>query len=121
MENKNSDTILNIVNIPWFSGLAALALDVGAGLEKIKKNAVFAVVGDSPLFNKASIEFRTVALPGRDNLNTIKGIFEILRNTEELGAVIAYTGSSFFIGMVIGLLKRVPVYRVRAEQFQLRQ
>ncbi|MGM0441623.1 MAG: glycosyltransferase [Elusimicrobiota bacterium] len=115
---KAPGQILHIVNIPWYSGLARFALDMGSYPESFKKGALYSVVDNSILFKKAVKKNTVIGVPGRGALESVPGIFRLGRfsgrfNIEE---IVAHTGSSFFMGIILGILRKIPVYRVYAQR-----
>lgn len=114
----NSKKNLHIINIPWYSGLAGYAIDMGKYMED---RVVFAVVEGSPLYYKIKNKFEVISLPGRSVLKTLRGLFKVWMLSYNIKVIFAHTGSSFFMGIVIGLLRGIPVYRVRAESGRVRK
>ncbi len=108
--------VLHIINIPWYSGLARYAVDMADFSDFGNEEIIFAVNGDSVLYNKLKGLYKVIDLPGRGVFDSLKGVYRIYRSKIEVNYIVAHTGSSFFIGMLYGILKKIPVYRVRAEK-----
>ncbi len=121
MTEKCSKKNLHIINIPWYSGLAGYGIDMGKYMEDMREKVVFAVVEDSPLHTKIKNNFEVIALPGRSVFKTLLGLFKIWGLSYNIKMIFAHTGSSFFMGVIIGLLRGIPVYRVRAESGRVKK
>ncbi|MFH1414864.1 MAG: glycosyltransferase family 4 protein [Elusimicrobiota bacterium] len=113
---RKNGKILHIVNIPWYSGLAGYALDMARYLKELGYENIFAVVGSSAIYNRIFGSYEVIALQGRGPLDSIKGFAALLKHNSGIDLVIAHTGSSFFMGALMGLLRNIPVWRVRAEK-----
>ncbi|MFC2061898.1 glycosyltransferase [Elusimicrobiota bacterium] len=113
---KTGKKVLHILNIPWYSGLAGYAIDMAKYMNELGRENIFAVVGNSPLFEKLKEMFPVIALPGRDVFNTLRGLIRLWKIRNEVDIVIAHTGSSCFAGSVISYFGKTKFVRVRAEQ-----
>ncbi len=119
LTRKNN--IMQIINIPWYSGLASYAEDMGIYSQKAGYDIDFAVVGESELIEKIQKNFRTLSLYGRSPVNTFKSILKIRRSLNNTKFIFAHTGSSFFLGVAASLFKKTKVYRVRAERGKIKK
>ncbi len=110
--------ILHIVNIPWYSGLARFALDMGEVPENLKFGPVFGVVKNSVLYKKSVKKHTVIGLPGRGTLESLIGAakLDVCLKRFNIKKIVAHTGSSFFIGTLISILTRRPIYRVYAQR-----
>ncbi len=114
---KDKKRILHIVNIPWFSGLGSYARDMGYYMEKSGARVTFAAVSPSRLSSRLEKEFEVIPLPGRGTIQTLRGIFRLLRVINNFDAVISHSGSSFFMGSVMKLFRsKIVLVRTRAEK-----
>ncbi|MDA3793503.1 MAG: glycosyltransferase [Elusimicrobia bacterium] len=117
--------ILHIVNIPWYSGLAAYGEDMAFYSEKYSDkfsyDIEFATVKDSALTEKIKKNFKTIELYGRNSPDTLKSIFKVSRSLNNTKIIFAHTGSSFFLAIAASLFKKVKVYRVRAERGKIKK
>ncbi len=116
--NKNfQGKILHIVNIPWYSGLGSYAEDMGIYMKKMGVEVVFAAPGRSKLATRLAKNFKVIKLPGRKPVQSLRGLFKLLRERKKFKAVISHSGSSFFIGFFMKLFSpRIRLIRTRAER-----
>jgi len=116
IRNKGLKRIFHIVNIPWFSGLAAYAVDMVNFAAGDNFRFTFGAVKNSVLFNKLQTENIVVPLPGRGSFASIRGAVKALPEIKKADKVIAHTGSSLFIAVLSSFFKEKKILRVRAEQ-----
>lgn len=121
MVDKTGKKILHIVNVPWYSGLAGYAIDMAKYMEGIGESIIFAVVGNSPLYDRLKDSYEVLPLPGRDVFNSVRGVLKIWNIRNEIKLVFAHSGSSCFMGCVLALVKDIKVIRVRTEKEKVKK
>ena len=98
--------ILNIIDIPWFSGVASYALESSRGLSKRGHEIFFAGVrGGQPLKIAGKSGFKTVEVCSRKNPFMLKSMFGLANviDSEQIDIVNAHTGSAHFMAYLASL------------------
>ena len=113
--------VLHIVNIPWYSGLAAYAEDMCRYSNDLGFKPVFAGCGRSVLSERVSARFPFIGLAGRKGLGPFLSVLKIFRIAGGFDAVFAHTGSSLFIAYFATLARRARLVRVRAEAGEIKK
>lgn len=107
--------ILNIIDIPWNSGLAAYAFDQARALRGAGHAVSFACPEGSAAMAFAEREgLRTIPIPGRKEYHRLPLALLRLRSAvreEKTDIVCAHTGRAQTLGFLLGL----PLLRVKAD------
>ncbi|OGS13742.1 MAG: hypothetical protein A2234_11130 [Elusimicrobia bacterium RIFOXYA2_FULL_58_8] len=112
--------ILNLIDIPWNSGLAAYAFDQAAALKGAGHEVIFACPEGSAAMDFAVRgKFRTHAIPGRKDLLGLPAAVKSLRtlaHKEKVNVVCAHTGRTQTLAWLLRLkLPKLAVVRVKAD------
>ncbi|OQA89695.1 MAG: UDP-D-galactose:(glucosyl)lipopolysaccharide-1,6-D-galactosyltransferase [Elusimicrobia bacterium ADurb.Bin231] len=110
--------ILNVIDIPWFSGVTSYALESSAGLAGLGHKIFFAGVRDGlPLKIALEKGFNVFEIASRKNPLIYKS-FAVLKKVideEEIDIVNAHTGSSHFIAYLASLFTKRKFCLVRTK------
>lgn len=104
--------ILELVDVPWDSGLAHYALVVAQGLKKNGQQVfVSAVPGQKPWLKARRLGLRTVPLA------TLRGLRPLRRFLKEhrIDLINAHTGSTHSLAVASALGQKIAVVRTRAD------
>lgn len=112
---------LHIINIPWYSGLAAYAYDISRYMSKEGVRFSIAANSGSTLEKRLSEGSEFIPLKGRKGLSPFISVIKIRRFSRYYDAVFAHTGSSLFIGRAAFLFRKIPLIRVRAERGEMKK
>lgn len=104
--------ILQLIDVPWDSGLAHYALVAAQGLKKNGEQVfVSAVPGEKPWVKARRLGLRTVPLATLKGLQPLRGFLKKHR----IDLVNAHTGSSHSLAVASALGQNVAVVRTRAD------
>ncbi|NLB35571.1 MAG: glycosyltransferase family 4 protein, partial [Elusimicrobia bacterium] len=107
-------SILHIVNIPWYSGLAAYAFDMSRQMKEMGIKTAFAASASSPLEKAVSDKEVFIPLLSRKGLGAFGSAVRISRLAKYYDFVAAHTGSSLFIALM-AFRRPKRIIRLRAE------
>ncbi|HAX61310.1 MAG TPA: hypothetical protein DCX95_01945 [Elusimicrobia bacterium] len=110
--------ILNIIDIPWFSGITGYAMDLSKGLAKQGHRIFFAGVKNG-MPNKLAKEngFETVEICSRKSPFIFGSILRLkkLIEKEDINIVNAHTGKAHFLTYVVSLLSKKKFVIIRTK------
>ena len=115
--------ILNIIDIPWFSGVTSYAVDSARGLSKRGHEIFFAGVrGGEPLKIAEKVGFKTVEVCSRKNPFILRSAFNLskLIDAERIDIVNAHTGNAHFMAYLASLFTSQKFALVRTKSDVMR-
>jgi len=110
--------ILQMVDVPWDSGLAHYALVLAQGLKK-KGHQVFvsAVPGQKPWVTAHRLGLKTIPMVKLKNLRALRHFI----HKHEINVINAHTGSTHSLAVAAALGQKVAVVRTRSDAREIRR
>jgi glycosyltransferase involved in cell wall biosynthesis len=110
--------ILQMIDIPWDSGLAHYALSLSQGLKRAgHKVFISAVPGERPWKKAQLLGLRTLPLVSFKGLRPLRQFIE----AHQIDVLNAHTGSSHSLAVAAGLGQKVAVVRTRSDARQVKR
>lgn len=109
--------ILHLIDIPWWSGLTSYAFDTIQSHQKQGSQVTLALNKNSLAYKKAkNINCSLIPIRGRKPLDSFSNFFligvKVIINKPNW--IVAHTGSTHWIAVILGIIFGIPVIRVRA-------
>lgn len=115
---KKQLKILNLIDIPWYSGLTEYAIIQSEALKKYTHNIYFCIPKINPKFNELSLKFKTIEISNRKKILGFSEIIRILKfiKQNDIEILNAHTGRMQTLAYIISLIKpTIKIIRTKSD------